>query len=149
MIEAALGDKEGETEMLISNAHTISTLSQHWVKATKQSGRFSQYKWNKNQQVHITTLDSVIKKFGVPSFIKIDVEGYEFEVTSGLTNPIQCISIEFAVENIENTYKCIEHMRSLSNASFQYSAGESLDFFLPTWVSEKEIKNMRNQDKET
>ena len=142
LIEAALGDKEGEAEMLISNAHTISTLSQHWVKATKQSGRFSQYKWNKNQQVHITTLDSVIKKFGVPSFIKIDVEGYEFEVTSGLTNPIQCISIEFAVENIENTYKCIEHMRSLSNVSFQYSAGESLDFFLPTWVSEKEIKNI-------
>ena len=74
LIEMALGDNEGDEEMLISNAHTISTLSAHWVKATKESGRFSQYEWKNRQLVHITTLDNVIKKFGVPSFIKIDVD---------------------------------------------------------------------------
>ena len=140
LIKAALGDKEAEAEMLLGDAHALSTLSQHWVKTTQESGRFSQHTWNERQHVRVTTLDNVIQKFGVPSFIKIDVEGYEFEVLSGLTYPIPCISIEFAVEVIENTYKCIEYMNSLSNVSFQFSADESIKFYLPTWVADKEIK---------
>jgi len=140
LIEMALGANKGEAQMLISNSHTISTLSEEWVKTTKQSGRFSKHEWKNRQQVQVTTLDNVIEKYGVPAFIKVDVEGYEFEVLSGLTYPIRCISIEFASENIENTFKCIEYMSSLSNVSFQYSAGESLKFSLPTWVSDKDIK---------
>lgn len=142
LIEAALGAEEGEAEMLISNMHSISTLSQQWVRVTKESGRFSQYEWNEKQRVCVTTLDNAIETFGVPSFIKIDVEGYEFEVLSGLTKPIEYISIEFAAEIIENTYKCIEYMSSLSNVSFQLSQGESMDFYLPKWVSKTEIKRI-------
>jgi FkbM family methyltransferase len=142
LVVAALGDREGDAEMLVSKAHTISTLSEHWVKATKESGRFSQYEWNEKQHVHVTTLESAIQEYGTPSFIKIDVEGYEFEVLSGLRRPIRCISIEFAAENIGNTYRCIEYMSSLTNVSFQFSAGESMHFQLPTWVSKEEIRRM-------
>ncbi len=142
LVEAALGEEDGEAEMLISNAHTISTLSEDWVKATRESSRFNQYEWNRKQAVRVTTLDNVIKKYGTPSFIKIDVEGYENEVLKGLSTPIQCISIEFAAEVIENTYKCIEHLSSLSTVSFQYSEGESMEFSLPTWVSKKEMENI-------
>lgn len=141
LVDAALGTKEGEGEMLISDSHTVSTLSKHWVEATKESGRFSQCEWNKKQNVPITTLDIEIKKFGIPSFIKIDVEGYEFEVLSGLRHPVPCVSIEFAAENITNTFKCIDYMKSLSNVLFQFSEGESLHFHLPAWISDREIKN--------
>jgi FkbM family methyltransferase len=142
LVEAALGKKEGEMEMLISNAHTISTLSQQWVKATKQSGRFARYEWNKTQSVAVTTLDIAIEKFGAPAFVKIDVEGYEFEVLSGLTSPVRCMSIEFAAEHIENTYRCVEYANLLSKASFQIAAGESMEFQLPAWVSAEEIKRI-------
>lgn len=141
LIKKALGAKNGEAEMFIANEHTISTLSKHWVTATKESGRFRQNKWNKRQIVEITTLDNMIKQFGIPSFIKIDVEGYEYEVLSGISIPIDCISIEFAAENIKNTYKCIEHMSSLSHALFQIVKGEDTTFYLPEWISGEELKN--------
>jgi FkbM family methyltransferase len=141
LIKKALGSNNGESEMFIANEHTISTLSKHWVTATKESGRFRQNTWNKRQLVKITTLDNMVKQFGIPSFIKIDVEGYEYEVLSGISIPIDYISIEFAAENIKNTYKCIEHMNSLSDVLFQIVKGEDTIFYLPEWISGEELKN--------
>jgi FkbM family methyltransferase len=141
LIRKALGAQNGEAEMFIANEHTISTLSKHWVTATKKSGRFRKNTWNKRQLVEITTLDNMIKQFGIPSFIKIDVEGYEYEVLSGISIPIDYMSIEFAAENIKNTYKCIEYMNSLSDVLFQIVKGEDTIFYLPEWISGEELKS--------
>lgn len=142
LVEAALGRREGEAEMQVSDAHVISTLSNEWIESTKESGRFSQYEWNKKQKVNVTTLDRMIDTYGVPSFIKIDVEGYELEVLLGLTHIVDCVSIEFAAENIENIFLCLEHLSSLANMSFQFSEGETMELYLPNWVSEQEIKQV-------
>jgi len=150
LIKKALGAKNSEAEMFIANEHTISTLSKHWVTATKESGRFRQNTWNKRQLVKVTTLDDIIKQFGVPSFIKIDVEGYEYEVLSGISVPIDYISMEFASENIENTCRCIEHMNSISDVLFQIVRGEDTTFYLPEWIPGEELKrrlsDIINQD---
>ncbi len=140
LVRKALGALEGEAEIFINDIDTISSLSQNWIEATQKSGRFSEYEWYKKQPVQITTLDKSIREYGEPSFIKIDVEGYEFEVLSGLSQPIKCISIEFTPEYIENTYKCIDHMVALSDVEFQISMGETMEFALPDWVSAPKVK---------
>jgi len=61
LVRAALGAAPGEAEMFVSNAHTISTLSQQWVEVMKQ-GRFARYDWNARQKVMITTLDAAVEK---------------------------------------------------------------------------------------
>ena len=43
----------------------------------------------------VTTLDRLIAQHGVPSFIKIDVEGFEDQVLAGLTHPVPALSFEF------------------------------------------------------
>jgi FkbM family methyltransferase len=140
LVECALGSAEGEAEMLISNAHMISTLSNEWVDGTTASGRFSEYRWKKRQTVRIATLDRMIEEFGIPVFIKIDVEGYEFEVLSGLSHAIRNISIEFVPELIQNTHKCLEHILRISDdVVFQISLGESMTFELDDWVRHDEI----------
>lgn len=44
------------------------------------------YEGNK-EEVEIVTFDQLIHLHGIPNFVKIDVEGFEFEVLKGLTAP--------------------------------------------------------------
>jgi FkbM family methyltransferase len=142
LVNRALGKTEGETEMLIADSHTISSLSPQWIEAMKRSGRLSQHKWEKRQRVQITTLDKAIQEFGIPSFIKIDVEGYEFDVLSGLSTPIDCLSIEFHPEVIQNALNCIDHMSSLSAIDARLSLAESMKWETPSWLTADKIKQV-------
>jgi FkbM family methyltransferase len=143
LVKKALGSNEGEGKMLLGEASVLSTLSEEWVQAAKESGRFDSHRWNGTQPVLITTLDKAIQDFGIPSFIKIDVEGFEFEVLSGLSKPVDNISIEFASENIEATLRCIDYIDALSpKVVFQISRGESMTFDLASWVSVGEMKKV-------
>lgn len=142
LVQKALGAQVGETQMLISDTHTISSMSPRWIESVKRSGRFGKEEWNKSQPVEITTLDLAIQEHGRPAFIKIDVEGYEYEVLSGLSEVIDMISIEFTPEYLDNTFKCIDHLSSLSTElEFQISIGESMEWHLPVWVAKSQIKD--------
>jgi FkbM family methyltransferase len=77
LIEVALGAIPGQGEMLISNANTVSSLSNEWVKRVRDSGRFPECTWDKKLSVPIQTLDHLISTHGAPAFVKIDVEGFE------------------------------------------------------------------------
>ena len=136
----ALGSKTGSAEINISDAHVLSSMSKRWIEATQKSGRFDQYSWNKTEKVSVSTLDEKIKTYGTPQFIKIDVEGYEFEVLKGLTRPINFISIEFTAEDIKNSQNCIELISNLGEYLFNYSIGESLYFEKKSWKTRDQIE---------
>ena len=81
ILQKALGKKKGNTNLMInSKVPTLSTMSDHWKK-----GRFSNHTWDSEILVEVTTLDELIKTYGLPSYIKIDVEGFELDVLMGLT----------------------------------------------------------------
>ena len=63
----ALGASVGFSEMKISDAHVLSSMSQRWIEATKKSGRFDQFNWDQSQEVSVSTLDEQIKKYGIKS----------------------------------------------------------------------------------
>ena len=136
----ALGSKTGSAKINISDAHVLSSMSKRWIEATQKSGRFDQYNWNETQKVAVSTLDEKIKTYGTPQFIKIDVEGYEFEVLKGLTRPINFISIEFTAEDIKNSQKCIKLISNLGEYLFNYSIGESLSFEERSWKTRDQIE---------
>lgn len=115
VVQKALGESEGEAEIMISNANSISSLSPEWVEAVRHSRRFSEYRWNMKQIVPLTTLDRLIEQYGTPSFIKIDVEGFEYQVIKGLSQPVKALSLEFTPEFIESTFKCIDHLQRLGD----------------------------------
>ena len=139
IIQKVLGSSEGEAELMISNASTISSLSQEWINAVKGSGRFSDYEWEENQVVKMTTLNKLIEQYGTPSFIKIDVEGSEYEVIKGLSKPIETISLEFVPEIIEPYINCIHYLQRLGNTSWNYTLGESMKFELEEWIIAEEM----------
>ncbi len=139
LVRKALGASVGEAEMLVSNANTISSLAPSWIHAVKESGRFSDYEWNRSEKVSVDTLDNLLARYGRPSFVKIDVEGFEYEVICGLSRTVGALSLEFTPEYIQNTFKCIERLCRISVPRFQISLRESMQFLLPGWVSAHEI----------
>jgi len=135
----ALGDSVGQGEMLISSAHTLSSLSHDWVRSVKASGRFAGNEWNRSEIVPIDTLDNLIALYGRPAFVKIDVEGFEYQVVSGLSAPVRALSMEFTPECIDNTLKCVAYLGSIGDFRFQICPDESMEFLLPRWVTGQKI----------
>lgn len=137
----ALGATSDIKEIKISDAHVLSSMSDRWIQATQESGRFENYNWDKTEKVKVTTLNEKIKVYGIPKYIKIDVEGYEFEVLKGLSVPVQNISIEFTAEDIKNSYNCIDFISTLGDFTFNYSTGENLVLSDQEWKSKDDIKD--------
>lgn len=133
-----LSDKKGILDLSVcSVANTISTFSEEWVTRSRFS---SSYVWDHKIQVGVDTLDSLISKYGLPRFCKIDVENYEHIVLQGLNQKIQCISLEFAIETLQsNTQKCLDRLVSLGFSEFNFTLGVANRLILDKWVDSVEL----------
>jgi FkbM family methyltransferase len=140
--QVGLGSTEGEMEMYIADESTISTLSTDFIERTKTQ-KFKHNKWEKKEKIRITTMDMLIKKHGMPAFCKIDVEGYESEVLRGLSAPIDKLSFEFNVPEMnDNLFRCLELLNALSAGyKYNYSVGESMVYALDSWMDYAQFIN--------
>jgi FkbM family methyltransferase len=123
--EIALSDKEGSAIFHLSPSHTISTLSSEWVGES----RFSHtHRWNQDISVRTSTLDLMIDKWGTPDYIKIDVEGHEEHVISGLTRllPQTILSFEWAEEMKESIRRTLLRLESLGYTQYHWSNGDHI-----------------------
>jgi FkbM family methyltransferase len=147
ILPVGLAGAEGSRRLRIADAHTISSMSDEWITAVQESGRFSAYEWPDSIEVPVLTLDRVIAQAGMPSFCKIDVEGYELEVLRGLSRPVPAISFEVTCE-YPVAGDCIHYLTMLAAYEFNYSAGESMEFASPHWMSGTEVKELLELRKE-
>jgi len=135
LIRKGLSDREEELPLFIcEEADSISTFSNRW-----KTGRFSDYKWDKQKLVPVTTFDKLINEFGLPAFCKIDVEGFEYRVLKGLSQPIKYLSFEFVKEFFGETKMCLNYLLSLGQATFNCDFYESMQLYFPKWVGAEEI----------
>src|SRR5690349_3191094 len=111
--EVALGDKPGEAIMWQSDSPGISSMSRRFID-TMGRGVFRDERWDKEITVAIKTLDDLINIFGVPAFMKIDVEGYELKVLQGLSVPVPFISFEYSPEMIDEARNCAQRLQEIS-----------------------------------
>ncbi len=101
------------------------------------------------EKVEITTLDNLIKKYGVPKLIKIDVEGFEKKVLKGLSKKIKFISFEFSGNTFNETKKCVnEILKKNKNVLFNLTSGEDMILAFNNWKNSEEIlKYIKNHPK--
>ena len=142
IIAKGLGEREGVKDFYISNASTISSFSTEWINSVKEE-RFKEYNWNKVVKIEMTTLDKLIEQYGIPVFIKIDVEGYELDVLRGLSQPVEMLSFEYTVpEQINKVVECIERIeKNDANIECNYSIGERMIFAFQNWQTVEKIKD--------
>jgi FkbM family methyltransferase len=141
LVNKALGGQSGSAELRLSSNHVLASLSNEFITRTKASGRFKSA-WGDTVTVEVTTLDQLIDEFGEPSFIKIDVEGFEAEVLAGLSRPVRALSIEWTPELAENTRECLRKLSTLGNYEFNLSWGESMRFSRPQWRTLESMMNV-------
>jgi hypothetical protein len=72
----------------------------------------------------VVTLDSLIDSHGVPSYCKIDVEGFEPQALRGLSYPIATIDFEFHRELAEAIEDCLERLADLGDYRYRTFIGE-------------------------
>jgi FkbM family methyltransferase len=134
VVQKGVGATDGEMDFYTSDNTALSSFSLDWINTVKQTDRFIGNEWNQPVKVPIVTLKGLISDYGKPDFLKVDVEGMEYDVFSTLAENISVISFEYAVpENIENLKKILAFLDKLSSYEFNYSAGETMSLRLQQW----------------
>ena len=96
IVPLAVGAKPGRARLALSTATpTVSTMSTEWIDSVTTDRSFARVRWDRSVEVEVTTLDELIAVHGEPAFCKIDVEGFEVDVLSGLTRPLRGLSFEY------------------------------------------------------
>lgn len=147
LINKGLGAYESIEDFHIAKYNALSSFSTEWISSVKD-GRFKGVDWTEVIKVKMTTLDNLIAEFGLPDFIKIDVEGYELNVLNGLSKPVKMISFEFTVpEQTDKAIACINQIEKIdSNIECNFSIGESMEFALEKWMSAPDIRTQIASD---
>lgn len=135
VVEAAVAANEGHGEMYVSRrTPTVSSLSRGWVEGVRQAPRFAGVTWDENVPVAVTTLDSLVTRFGRPAFIKLDVEGGEPEALAGLSTPVRALSFEYVPAMRAATRACFERLDRLARYEYNWTVGESPRLRSPEWL---------------
>ena len=147
LIPYGLGEREEIKDFYISDSSTISSFSNDWIDKVKKD-RFKNNNWNVIQKIPVTTIDKLIEEYGIPVFIKIDVEGFELEVLKGLSVPIKMISFEYTVpEQTSQAIACIKRLYSINpEIKCNYSVSDSMIYSLERWLNADEMIRFISSD---
>jgi hypothetical protein len=118
---------------------TVTTLESGWREARARDPDFARVRWNRRIEIETLTLDLLVERFGMPAFVKIDVEGSEPAVLAGLTRPLPALSFEYLPRALGEVEACVHRLRTLGRYRFNWSLGESGRLESIRWLDDEEL----------
>ncbi|MGD8617087.1 MAG: FkbM family methyltransferase [Gammaproteobacteria bacterium] len=141
LIQVAVGSAVGTARLLVSRRKpTLTTLSREWAQQVGCSPGFHGVRWCEGETVQVTTLQALIDRFGMPGFVKLDIEGFEAEALAGLSCAVPALSFEYLPAARETALACIERLSSLGAYRYNWSPGESHRLGATTWLDAAAIR---------
>ena len=105
--------------------------------------------WNSPKLVHVSTLGRMFEVWGKPAFIKIDTEGFETFVISGMPTAVPALSFEFNPNPpYDESYEaCVGMLVNMGYTNFNYVVNytvdgvgiESDEYRFDNWVDYKTV----------
>ncbi len=135
IVPEAVGAGAGWATLAVSTATpTVSSMAPDWIDEVTRDRRFTRVRWDRTVRVPVTTLDELIDRHGEPAFCKIDVEGFEVQVLSGLSRPLPALSFEYLPPAHEDAMAALDLVRRLGDYRYNYSPIETMRFAAPDWL---------------
>lgn len=107
IVVSAVGSQVGAIEFYTHGTDSTGSALPDWDQKV-----FGTDRGQIMQRVPMTTLDALVGKYGMPDFVKIDVEGFEAEVLAGLSRPLPLLSFEFHADDMAKTRACLSQLAS-------------------------------------
>ncbi len=140
IVPAAVGASAGWATLAVSTATpTVSSMAPDWIDEVTRDRRFTRVRWDRTIRVPVTTLDELVDRHGEPAFCKIDVEGFEVQVLSGLSRPLPALSFEYLPPAHQDAVAALDLMQRLGDYRYNYSPVETMRFASPDWLDAAEL----------
>lgn len=135
IVPTAVGAHAGRARLEVSSATpTVSSMAPAWIDEVTRDHRFARVRWDTSIEVPVVTLDDLIVAHGEPAFAKIDVEGFEVDVLTGLTRPLRALSFEYLPPAHEDALAALHLVAGLGDYRYNYSPIETMRWAAPQWL---------------
>jgi FkbM family methyltransferase len=135
LLQVAVGASSGSLTLRVNTRNpTVTTGSDDFRRAADGAAGWEGQRWDQELVVPMVTLDELIRDHGTPSFLKIDVEGFEEQVLLGLSQPVPNLSFEFTTIQRDVALACLNRLAALGPYRFDLALGESHRLHFGDWV---------------
>ena len=138
--ECAVGDVAGKASLRICESSTLSTLTDRWYDMSKMSQPLQDVTWLGEIEVDVITLDQLADRYGVPSFVKIDVEGYDDRVLRGMSFQPPAFSFEFSRLAPDVAMRCLEMPTLAGRYQYNYMPETKMQLAWEFWIPVDEAR---------
>ncbi|MCU1284920.1 MAG: methyltransferase FkbM family [Acidobacteriales bacterium] len=118
LVEAAIAEHTGEVDFYLSDTESVwGTTKPEWAERNKRLGAES-----RRISVKAVTFGSLLQEYGVPYYLKIDIEGTDLLCLESLTNVSdrpRFVSIESNKESWDSLLHEFEMLQSLGYEKFK------------------------------
>lgn len=110
VLPCAVSNMEGKTTLWRHTEDSaLHTLEPKWMESVGSSH------YEPASTIRTITLDGMIREYGMPSFVKVDVEGHEWGVLRGLGQAVPFLSFEVNLPEFEREMvECLQYLEKLS-----------------------------------
>lgn len=124
----------------------VSSIDRAWMTVSAHGAKDQPYYRKSSivkRKVATITLDGLVNIYGLPRFIKIDVEGAENRIVPTLTTPVYALNMEFHQDWMPGP--AMAHMDTLAPYLWTYALGEAGRFEAEWMPREQLLAYMANR----